>query len=264
MTSPERGFTIIEVILFLAITGALFAALMVGVNVGITQQRYSDGVRSYVALMQDQYAAVLNPRNTSDDRSGCAAATGTAKGASDCVILGRLIESDETEVTVSNVYGTEPGTDVSDLGDIEAIAKYNPTIVPPNASDDQKKAYDLAVTQLDWQATLKSAMPTQIGQGSHTAILILRSPASGLVKVFTAYTSGASVTAYDNAKTLISDMLTPTANPTSTMVTNYTKTVTDCVDGDSGALPKQLVAINPLVASADGVSTAVGNGGCSS
>lgn len=266
MTDSARGFTIIEVILFLAITGALFAALMVGVNVGITQQRYSDGVRSYVALLQDQYAAVLNPRNASDNRLGCAAANGTIKGASNCVILGRLVEADEATVTVSNVYGTEPSDDVSGLGDIVALGKYNPTIVAPTDSDDQKNAHDFAETQLDWQATLKSAMSTQLGRPTHTAILILRSPSSGLVNVFTAYVSSGNTTAYASARTLIADMVSVGSNTTllSTFKSNYTKSVIDCVDGDSGLLPKQLVTINPQIASIDGISTADGNRGCSS
>ena len=40
MLGKKRGFTMIEVALFLAITGALFAGVTVGVQNSIFQQRY--------------------------------------------------------------------------------------------------------------------------------------------------------------------------------------------------------------------------------
>lgn len=43
ITSKERGFTVIELMLFLGVTGALFAALMFGVNASVNQQRYQVG-----------------------------------------------------------------------------------------------------------------------------------------------------------------------------------------------------------------------------
>ena len=56
----EGGFTVIELMLFLGITGALFAALMVGVSSNIIQQQYKDTVSTYANFLQNQYSEVLN------------------------------------------------------------------------------------------------------------------------------------------------------------------------------------------------------------
>jgi type II secretory pathway pseudopilin PulG len=65
------GFTIIELMLFLAVGAGLFAALMIGVNGNITQEHYRQSVLEYASLIQDQYSEVLNPRNDRDDNWKC-------------------------------------------------------------------------------------------------------------------------------------------------------------------------------------------------
>ena len=44
MIKSKRGFTLIEVAIFLAITGALFVSVAVGVQNSVYQQRISDSV----------------------------------------------------------------------------------------------------------------------------------------------------------------------------------------------------------------------------
>ena len=48
----SKGFTIIEVMLFLAVTGALAVAILVGSGVAIGQQRYKDSVNSLQSFIQ--------------------------------------------------------------------------------------------------------------------------------------------------------------------------------------------------------------------
>jgi type II secretory pathway pseudopilin PulG len=242
-THSHQGFTIIETMLFLAITGALFAALMIGVGTGITQQRYLDSVRSYRALLQNQYAAVLNTKNNANiDQWKCNAANGKVgngittgnNGASDCVILGRAIQIvNGATVTTSSVTGYEPSqADQAKLAtstDLEALELYNPQLAD----------FDVQQTQPDWQSLLYTYAPTGGTNPKHlssTIILILRSPSSGTVKVFG---SPSPLTGS------IKDFLANLGSQTS---------FTDCVDGDSGLLPKQIVTVNTTIASIDGVS----------
>lgn len=234
----ERGFTIIEVMLFFAISGLLFAMLMVGANTGISQQRYLDSVRSYKAFLQNQYAEVLNTQNDRDNTlkcgvNGASTGTGTAPGAdTDCVVLGRVIRIKDNGMTLSaaNVTGyVDPAMASSDRSD--DLLAYKPHEVT-NQTD---------TWEMDWGSQLR-INETQDFDSNATApaILIVRSPASGLVRVFTAT---------NNTTTDLSAMVDPGNAAT------YEQKLCHYIDGNSGNLPKQWVIVNPSVASADGVST---------
>lgn len=234
----DRGFTIIEVILFLAVTGALFAALMVGVNNGITQQRYSDSVNNYKALLQNQYAEVVSTRNENNrdwtcnvDGSvtlGSTSSRGT-RGTSECVILGRVVtvSADGKQVTTSSVTGRDPSTPLQgDELDTAVLTAYQPHI----------SAYDSESTDIDWGGNLSPAT----SQPLLRTILILRSPTSGLIRVFTSKNKIVSVDLASMNSTAVS---------------------TNCIMGDSGLLPKQVIKINPTIAGPDAVTTRVASGG---
>ncbi len=231
VAQTQRGFTIIEVMLFLAISGLLFAMLMIGVNNGIAQQRYLDSVRSYKAFLQDQYSETLNTRNSRSNSLDCTA-TGVVDNGADstpgtnanCVILGRVIKitPDGQKVTVDNVIG-HTTADRSD--DLET---YNPQAM------GQEETWDM-----DWGSQLKLDDTQGFGTNTQPMILIIRSPASGLVRVFVASSNVdlKDMVSSDNAATY-----------TTSKLCHY-------IDGESGSLPKQWVAVDPKIASADGVST---------
>ena len=49
-----RGFTIIEVMLFLALSGVLLAGILGGLGGNIARQRYNDAVQDIANIMRDQ------------------------------------------------------------------------------------------------------------------------------------------------------------------------------------------------------------------
>ena len=59
----SAGFTIIETMLVLAITGALVAAMFVGIGTSISIQRYRDAVTTFKDTLQEQYSALANVSN---------------------------------------------------------------------------------------------------------------------------------------------------------------------------------------------------------
>lgn len=234
--SSERGFTIVETVLFLAITGALFASLMIGVNLAITQQRYLEGVRSYKSLLQDQYSAAMNIVNDQDGSGTmpCPTIPSTARGMSDCVILGRAIHivNAGTEVETSSIIGTDTNINSSDTADVTAVKNYNPKIA----------SFDKEITEIDWGLSLKMTAASGPSRDSQAVILIMRSPVSGLPMIFTA----------DSMPSQLKNMITSA---------NRTLVIENCLKGDSGALPKQLVRIRPQVGSADAFSIETPNSG---
>lgn len=239
----ERGFTIIEIILFLAISGALFAALMIGVSTGIAQQRYSDSVRSYKALLEGQYAAALNTANEPATKYGCNTTSksvdsnirsSASLGTSPCVILGRAIQisNDGRQVTVSSVTGYEdPNVDVTNSSDDVAIQKYYPRV----------SYFDKKVIDLDWQSSLATQSKTY-------AILIIISPATGTLKTY-----------FPPANTVIQDGTD--LQPHISSPVPPSEKLSLCMSGDSRLLPKQIVTINATIAGANSVSVADSNTG---
>lgn len=122
----HRGFTILEVILFLAISGVLTSLLLVGMSTAIQRQQYREAVQSYAGFIRGQYSRVINVQN---DRShgdvcpisGTDSGAGSVRGQSSCVILGRYIKTiDNTgsQYRVYPVYAAYTGSDwVYGLGD---------------------------------------------------------------------------------------------------------------------------------------------------
>ncbi|MDB5177335.1 MAG: hypothetical protein JWN75_1003 [Candidatus Saccharibacteria bacterium] len=234
----QRGFTIIEVMLFLAITGGLFAALMVGVNTGITQQRYLDSVRSYKALVQNQYSEVLNTRNDNAGNTKCSdrkdgnldqAAPLDVNGTSQCVILGRAIKIMDggTKVETSSVTAYDMTANSNDSSDITVLTNYKPKL----------SSFNIETTEIDWQGNLEvPASPGGSSSHSSAFILILRSPTTGNIRLFT------SPSAPSDLSSIITDA-------------NAVAKIENCMKGDSGLLPKQSITIDPRIASPDAVST---------
>ena len=78
MIKSKRGFTLIEVAIFLAITGALFVSVAVGVQNSVYQQRINDSVQNFMEFLRAAYAEVSDVQNA-------------AGGRSEKVIYGKLI-----------------------------------------------------------------------------------------------------------------------------------------------------------------------------
>lgn len=95
------GFTIIEVSLFLAISGLLAVGLMAGWTTNINRQRYNDMVNTFKSDIQQVFTEVENPQNSMTQRVRCTDNgtnisivldnSGNTRGTTNCIILGRMI-----------------------------------------------------------------------------------------------------------------------------------------------------------------------------
>jgi len=183
-TKSLAGFTIIEVMLFLAVTGLLAAVILAGSGVTIGQQRYRDSVNSLKSYIQQQYNEVTNVINDRSNNWTCNAAAvvtevngvGQPRGASDCVLLGRLVTVNESgeRLTTSEVTGYRmPGAATASNDIAELVNNYNLGVSPV----DQQE------TEMRWGTQIvrpKTSNPMPL------SILIVRSPLSGSILTFTA------------------------------------------------------------------------------
>lgn len=72
MKHKRNGFTLVEIVLFLAITSLLFVGIIAGTNNSIFQQRYNDSVQNFAEFLRRIYSEVANPQSVGDGRSDSA------------------------------------------------------------------------------------------------------------------------------------------------------------------------------------------------
>lgn len=184
-TNKRAGFTVIEVMLFLAVTGLLAASVLVGSGIAINQQRYRDSVSSLQSYIQQQYSKVTSVANDRDQNWTCDSngnvtaapnvSAGEPRGTTNCVILGRFITVDAsgTNLTTSNVVGYEIPNATTQASDIAEIANNYKLGISPIDQDAQVVSWGAQIVKP------KTTTPQPL------SILIVRSPLSGSIVTFT-------------------------------------------------------------------------------
>ena len=225
------GFTIIETMLFLGITGLLVMGILVGAGTSINIQRYRDSITSLQSVVQQQYSEVSNVSNDSlaNDCYGDSS-TNNPRGQSDCVILGRFITTTDSQtLSIKSVIGYIPsGSLISSWDDVAALNQYDVQISPVSSE----------TYSMEWGSSI-------VAQGSNNpmvfSILILRSPTSGIVRTFI------------DPSTVVSD------SNVATLVTKpaLAQTAKLCVANPSGLLAggKSAVVVTTNATSASGIET---------
>ena len=188
-----RGFTIIEVSIFLAITGVLFVAVTVGVQNSIFQQRYNDSVQSFVEFLRTIYAETMNVQSANDGNSGTA-------------IYGKLVTFGESEDLAGNRINDGVGRNevfaydvIGDAkvdvgtGDLKGLLeKIDATIVVSNGDENHPEVIPAGIIDTfvpKWSSEIQPICKNEndcsesydVYKG---ALLIVRHPRSGTVYTF--------------------------------------------------------------------------------
>ncbi len=174
---PVHGFTIIEVMLFFAVTGALMLGVLGTASIGVNTQRYNDAVNTFVSIVQQEFTNVTNVVNSNSDTSVCASASNVNRGISDCVILGRLMTIDSNgDMVRSNIVSTTTPTTppATNTRELAVVRGYNPRIDTSSQEDGQ----------MNWGTRILRG-----SNGSNVALLIIRSPRSGNVYSYVVHSS---------------------------------------------------------------------------
>lgn len=199
-THTQRGFTIIEVTLFMALTGLLAILLLGGWTTMINTQRYRDSANSLQSFLQQQYNLVYNVENGRDDALACVDGSvddtkSTPRGQTDCLIIGRVITLDaDGKAVAETITGKEVTS--SAANDLSDFKLRNLTKV-----SQQIGLSDNSFT-IPWGTTVVT--PANASTPRQHVIAIVRSPMTGTVHTYrAAFNTGDSVptiqTLLDNA-----------------------------------------------------------------
>lgn len=175
MRVSSEGFTIVEVMLFLGISGMLLLMVIIGSGMMAARQRFTDTTDSLETRLVSEYDQVANGVNTRGASSSCPSDTTTIAGTSkNCLLLGRLLTISDDRQHIDSRYVVSTSASVNGLSDADKLLSVGPTVV-----DDSMTTYELK-----WGATIFSASRSTVGasgtgRGVVDTIAILRIPDSG-------------------------------------------------------------------------------------
>ncbi len=179
----RRGFTLIEISLFLVLTAALFLGVAAGTHNSIYQQRYNDSVQNFMEFLRSAYSRTSNVENQGEGRSGYA-------------IYGKLItfgenydlagnnNADKSAIFVYDVIGK-----VGDIGTGTALAALTSLEANVVLYDEDQGFYATGLVDsytLKWNADLEPACG-EVNcsyDNFEGSILIIRHPRSGTVYTY--------------------------------------------------------------------------------
>ncbi len=175
------GFTIIEVSFFLAISGLMAVGLLAGMGATINSHRYRDSVASLQSQLQQEFSRVENIQNNRSGSESCNAAanistTSSARGTTECVIIGRFVAVEGDKITSYPVIAHSTSTTNDSLDDTAYLKSHNIKI-------DQKYELDEG-SRWGNTITYASDFGVQKGETRNVYFLIVRSPKSGSVYSF--------------------------------------------------------------------------------
>lgn len=184
MKKATRGFTLIEISFFLALTGALFVAIIVGTQNSLWQQKYNDSVTNFTNFLRTTYSQVSNPQ-------------GISEGRSDRAIYGRLIvfgenydlkseriPQGEQKIFVYDIVGDAQSVGTGSIKDILATLNLNvlEEEVENGAVVDVYPAGFTDSYSPTWNAVIERPFYTE-GEDNNFkgSIMIVKHPRSGVI-----------------------------------------------------------------------------------
>lgn len=180
----RKGFTIVEVALFLGLTGILFVGIVMGTNNSIVQQRFFDSTQSYAEFLRSIYSQVSNPEGVGTGRSEELAIYGKLISFGQTVDLsGHNIPNDEQKIFVYDVVGDVVGTGTGAA--VELLRNMNASVVVGDAGS--MSVAGIAETyEPRWTATIETTTERGASDAADSnlyrgTILVVRHPRSGTV-----------------------------------------------------------------------------------
>lgn len=197
MRQNEAGFTVIEAMIFLTISGLLILIAFIGSANAISRTRFNDGMRSMQVHLQQQYNNVqtgLNLRDASNLPTRCSTVAIEA-GKSDCLLLGRLVHFGDSDIRSYLLVGSKdvPYTEGQSEGAV--LKDHNLEYIP---SSEVKFDYPWGIKKdmscmsvasvSSEQQVIGSCVKSPVPQ--FDSYLIVRSPRSGNISTYVFNSNG--------------------------------------------------------------------------
>ena len=179
----RRGFTLIEVSLFLALSGFLMMGLIAGSNISISRQRYNDAVNSFSEFLRTVYSDVLN---VSNDKTPTSLYEDGDAGRTQTAVYGKFVViGDSDNASAGTVYVYDVIGDIKRTADIKHTSildilreDVHANIAPESSSEPYRKT----TFTIPWEAEIQETSAS--GEKLKALILIVRSPLSGTIHTY--------------------------------------------------------------------------------
>ncbi|HMQ96096.1 MAG TPA: prepilin-type N-terminal cleavage/methylation domain-containing protein [Candidatus Saccharibacteria bacterium] len=180
--TTDKGFTIIEVMLFLAISGLMMTGVLVIVSGSIERQRYNDVVYSTIDYLKGQYNSTANTHNNRSSDITCSGgkvqqvSVGTSRGTSDCYIAGRIIRSDGSTLVSRPILAQKDITspDISSATTEKGVLGHMGLLVDSLTDEElYRMGYETHLTK-----------PGDAGTKLPFSMVVVRIPTSNLLRTF--------------------------------------------------------------------------------
>lgn len=174
-TKRDSGFTIIEVILFFAVSAALLVGIVAATGGAVGNARFTDSLKGIESFTQRQYEEVLSGVNTRSTSIVCGSSASTTPGASSCLLLGKIImfTQNSSQVKTYFITGTTPLIPpANNLNVNQIISLYIPQVISTGG-----ESYELP-----WGAMFNSGK--RADNNSIDSIAYVRSPTSSQIEVY--------------------------------------------------------------------------------
>lgn len=177
MRRGQAGFTVIEVMIVLSIAGLMLLGAFAAMSSSIASTRFTDTMTTTQSYFQKQYLEVATGKNARDNSLTCNRITGAVSagsstaGGSDCILMGRQLTVNGSQVTSKYIVGVEPAVKKVYVSDTEAVRDYSPKTITALAS-----SFDIP-----WGASVQSIRRSG---AAVPYISIIRSPQSERILVY--------------------------------------------------------------------------------
>lgn len=187
----RSGFTLLEVALFLGITGLLFVGIVLGTQNSIAGQRYADSVQGFAEFLRSIYSEVSNPQSAGEGRSETAIYGKMISFGQSMALDGSSLKNDKGEYIEQRIYVYDVVGKVADSTSTngkasEILKSLNANVIVKKYRIDGKTVEQVEPAGLvqtyvpRWSATIETTALKPYAPFTGT-ILIVRHPKSGTI-----------------------------------------------------------------------------------
>lgn len=182
------GFTLIEVTLFLAITGLLFLGVTIGVQNSIFQQRYNDSVQSFVDFLRSSYAETMNIQgiNSEGGNTEYAVYGKLLVFGEECKLggLGYNCDRNDDDLVFSYDVIGNANTEVGTTNILQALQNAAADVLIKNEEGKVVPAGVVESFMPKWGSRIQNTNTNNPPEDYKGSILIIRHPGSGTVYTY--------------------------------------------------------------------------------